>query len=190
MSTQFLEAPSPRSPKHPQPTFRRSPLSHLIHPPVPRELYPFSRDLHHISRYPSTHPQNIPSQSTRDSRPVPCPAHCLEVLPLPEGLSGILPGHASSLSLLSGHGASGAGPTLVWCPMNQCWPRALSGSRAQEVPARPLPVAPCLERAARVPRTSWQVSQSTPERPTGSSHAETLQTVTVPTTQGTSGWTC
>ena len=124
------------------------------------------------------------------SRPVPCPAHCLEVLPLPEGLSGILPGHASSLSLLSGHGASGAGPTLVWCPMNQCWPRALSGSRAQEVPARPLPVAPCLERAARVPRTSWQVSQSTPERPTGSSHAETLQTVTVPTTQGTSGWTC
>ena len=74
ISTQFLEAPSPRSPKHPQPTSRRSPLSHLIHPPVPRKLYPFSRDLHHISSYPSTHPQDIPSQSTRDSRPVPCPS--------------------------------------------------------------------------------------------------------------------
>lgn len=75
------------------------------------------------------------------SRPGPCPAHCLEVLSLPGGLSGILPGHASSLALLSGHGASGAGPTLAWCSLNQCWPRAFPGSWAQEVPARPLPVA-------------------------------------------------
>lgn len=73
------------------------------------------------------------------SRPAPCPAHCLEVLLLPEGLSGLPPGHASSLALLSGHGASGAEPTLAWCPLNQCWSRASPGSWAQEIPARPLP---------------------------------------------------
>lgn len=55
----------------------------------------------------------------------------------------ILPGHASSLacSLVTGLRSR---PTLVWCPLNQCWPRAFLGSRAQEVPARPSLQPPCL----------------------------------------------
>lgn len=82
-----------------------------------------------------------------------------------------------SLTLLSGQGASRAGPPLAWCPQTTAGPGPSRTARprrsAQGLSLRP----PCPKRVARGPHDR---PGSTPERPAGASHAETLKTAMAP----------